>query len=247
MIWLSWEVTERLRIEQRERALSRLYGFLSQVNQAIVWSREPHMLMQRVCAAAVRYGGWDMAWMGWLEDEGDLCVPMSAPGPKASIPRCCTARSMRPARRSQGLAWRCARPVRCGSGPSPRGGLHPWGEAAIAAGLVNFSAVPLRRDGRVVGALCLLCGATPGLEEAEEGALLDEVGADLSFALTQFQRALEHLRSEERMRLHAAALESTRDGVLVTDLDTTIVSVNRAFTEITGYSEDEVLGETPRA
>ena len=246
VIWLSWEVTERLRIEQRERALSRLYGFLSQVNQAIVWSREPHMLMQRVCAAAVRYGGWDMAWMGWLEEEGrslraderagaegiDTAVlhsPLDAAGAAQS---------------GLGLALRTARAVRV---PDLRSeaGLHPWGEAAIAAGLVNFSAVPLRRDGRVVGALCLLCGATPGLEEAEEGALLDEVGADLSFALTQFQRALEHLRSEERMRLHAAALESTRDGVLVTDLDTTIVSVNRAFTEITGYSEDEVLGETP--
>lgn len=53
-------------------------------------------------------------------------------------------------------------------------------------------------------------------------------------------------RDDERLRLSAAVIDSTRDGVVVTDLDARIVSVNRAYCEITGYSEAELLGQNPR-
>jgi diguanylate cyclase (GGDEF)-like protein/PAS domain S-box-containing protein len=41
-------------------------------------------------------------------------------------------------------------------------------------------------------------------------------------------------------------LDQTLEAVMVTDADGRITSVNRAFTEITGYALDEALGETPR-
>ena len=53
-------------------------------------------------------------------------------------------------------------------------------------------------------------------------------------------------QAEERLRLSAAVIESTRDGVVVTDLDARIIAVNRAYCEITGYSEAELLGKNPR-
>ena len=36
-----------------------------------------------------------------------------------------------------------------------------------------------------------------------------------------------------------------RDGVLITDLSPAIVAVNRAYTDITGYTLDEVRGLNP--
>lgn len=55
------------------------------------------------------------------------------------------------------------------------------------------------------------------------------------------------LRSEdrERLRMAAAVFDSTLEGVLVTDRHGLIVHVNRAFMRITGYQQDEVLGERP--
>ncbi len=41
-------------------------------------------------------------------------------------------------------------------------------------------------------------------------------------------------------------LHHLQDGVMVTDAETRILYVNRAFTLMTGYGEEEVLGETPR-
>ena len=34
--------------------------------------------------------------------------------------------------------------------------------------------------------------------------------------------------------------------IIITSSDTTILAVNRAFSEITGYAEEEVLGQTPK-
>ena len=52
--------------------------------------------------------------------------------------------------------------------------------------------------------------------------------------------------TEEKLRLLAAVFESTAEGVMVTDKNSNIVVVNRAFTETTGYAEQEVLGKNPR-
>ncbi|MDH0749431.1 EAL domain-containing protein [Pseudomonas sp. GD03842] len=49
----------------------------------------------------------------------------------------------------------------------------------------------------------------------------------------------------QRLRLASAVFDSTLEGVLVTDANGVIVHVNRAFMEITGYRQDEVLGLTP--
>ncbi|MFK3771569.1 MULTISPECIES: phosphodiesterase DibA [Pseudomonas] len=55
------------------------------------------------------------------------------------------------------------------------------------------------------------------------------------------------LRSEdrERLRMAAAVFDSTLEGVLVTDRNGLIVHVNRAFMRITGYQQDEVIGQRP--
>lgn len=53
-------------------------------------------------------------------------------------------------------------------------------------------------------------------------------------------------RGSERLRLAATVFENTGEGIIITDADNRIVGVNRAFTEITGYAESEVVGRNPR-
>lgn len=56
----------------------------------------------------------------------------------------------------------------------------------------------------------------------------------------------EQKRSEERLRQAAAVFEATREGVIVTTADRSILLVNKAFCDITGYAETEVVGKKPR-
>ncbi len=61
------------------------------------------------------------------------------------------------------------------------------------------------------------------------------------------ERDLEQLIAERtgELRLAASVFENTLEGVMVTDADGFILSVNPAFTGITGYSSGEVIGRTP--
>jgi len=56
----------------------------------------------------------------------------------------------------------------------------------------------------------------------------------------------ERKQMEERLKLAATVFDSTADGVTIAGADGNIITVNRAFTEITGYSEAEVFGKNPR-
>jgi PAS domain S-box-containing protein len=56
------------------------------------------------------------------------------------------------------------------------------------------------------------------------------------------QDVTDLLESEERMLLAAHALEGMAEGIVITAADGTILNVNRAFSEITGYGRDEALG-----
>lgn len=49
----------------------------------------------------------------------------------------------------------------------------------------------------------------------------------------------------DQLRLFASAVENSTAGIVICDADRRIVGINRAFTEITGYAQEEVIGQTP--
>lgn len=51
--------------------------------------------------------------------------------------------------------------------------------------------------------------------------------------------------ASRQQRLAAKVFESSNEAILITDADNRILTVNRAFSQITGFSEQEVLGRTP--
>ncbi|WP_018937084.1 diguanylate cyclase [Thioalkalivibrio sp. ALJ24] len=57
--------------------------------------------------------------------------------------------------------------------------------------------------------------------------------------------AMERYRSQRELRLMAAAFDSAQ-AILVTDPRGRVLRANPAFTRITGYEEDEILGQNPR-
>ncbi|MRR51929.1 MAG: bifunctional diguanylate cyclase/phosphodiesterase [Rhodocyclaceae bacterium] len=56
----------------------------------------------------------------------------------------------------------------------------------------------------------------------------------------------ERLAAEEKLHLNARIFEQADEGILITDAEERIVSVNSAFCRITGYEASEVMGQTPR-
>ena len=76
---------------------------------------------------------------------------------------------------------------------------------------------------------------------AQERATLEQRVAERTVELA---REIEQRRAnEEFMRLSSQVFEATRDAIVVTDPEARIVATNPAFTQISGYSRDEVLGK----
>lgn len=74
------------------------------------------------------------------------------------------------------------------------------------------------------------------VERDAHGRALRMIGTDLDIT----QQAL----AEQQLRIAAAAFES-QEGMFVTNTDQVIQRVNHAFTQITGYSAAEAIGQTP--
>lgn len=78
----------------------------------------------------------------------------------------------------------------------------------------------------------LVCSAKRTVGEIEFDIVLSDI--------TEIKRA------EEVLRLTASVFNHAREGISITDPSGTIIDVNDAFTRITGYGRDEVLGQNPR-
>ena len=58
--------------------------------------------------------------------------------------------------------------------------------------------------------------------------------------------ALDSQRHLQSLQMSSAVFNHTVDGVLITDADNKIIRINDAFSDITGYAPDEVVGRDPK-
>ena len=58
--------------------------------------------------------------------------------------------------------------------------------------------------------------------------------------------AIERKKAQETIRLQAAALQAAANSIVITDSNGTILWSNHAFSQLTGYASEEVLGNNPR-
>jgi nitrogen fixation negative regulator NifL len=61
-----------------------------------------------------------------------------------------------------------------------------------------------------------------------------------------FQDVTNHKGVEERLRLQSTALEAAANGIVITDCQGSILWANPAFTRLTGYAVEEVIGKNLR-
>jgi len=78
-----------------------------------------------------------------------------------------------------------------------------------------------------------------------QSPIKDEQGAIAGVALV-FRDISERKQSEASQRLAASVFDNAIDGIIIADENFKIVAVNRAFTDITGYSAAEAIGNSPR-
>ena len=77
-------------------------------------------------------------------------------------------------------------------------------------------------------------------------ALIAIILLSTAFYRRQLQIVAQRAEAERLQRINATVFDSSSDAIMITDLHADIISVNPAFTRISGYSAEEVMGRNPR-
>jgi PAS domain S-box-containing protein len=83
------------------------------------------------------------------------------------------------------------------------------------------------------------------LADVEEQNLLASLAENLSHAIDAIEQERARQMAERKLELASHVFENSAEGVMITDRDNKILMVNRRFSEITGYTAEEVAGNTP--
>ncbi|MBF0538162.1 MAG: CHASE domain-containing protein [Nitrospirae bacterium] len=80
----------------------------------------------------------------------------------------------------------------------------------------------------------------------EETKLLYNLSSDISYALEVMKNEEMHKDADALNKKLSSVVEQSPSIVLITDIEGNIQYANRKFTEVTGYTAEEVIGQNPR-
>ncbi|MEO8003956.1 MAG: EAL domain-containing protein [Betaproteobacteria bacterium] len=203
------DVTRRKRDEQRIARLGNMYAALSETSKAIAQLSMPVDLFKQVCRIVVDHGKFELAGImdGAIDGRTgrfvtaygkhaaellDIRIAFDMKGPHLNGPVAAAIRSGAPSIVNDFL-----------NDPAT---LH-WQKLASNAEFRAGGAFPLRRAGKVVGALAVYSSES-GLFEQDLIELLDEVAQTLSFGLDAIEREAMRRKTDSALRENERALST---------------------------------------
>jgi len=231
--------------------IAAFYAALSRANQTILRVKEPLTLYAEICRICVETGHAVMACV--YLDEGTHAIRAGSAGPAATFlagipnPWDITTPQARASYTVQ--AMRDGVRLVCNDYlGDPRSA--PWRAQAETHGIRAIAWLPLRRGGRSVGVLMLAAGERDYFDEPLV-ALLDELTADVSYALDNIDREAERLEASRQVQaglerfsrlFHTAPVAAA----IVSLVDRRVIDVNRATCERYGRSREQLIGHQTR-
>jgi len=214
------DITELKKTEESLLRLNRLYAVLSETGKAIVYSTDPDSLFLEICRVSVEYGGFLLAWIGMVDKESGVVKPVASHGKTGYLDSIRISTRNEPAGRCPtGTAIYNGSYCICNdffSDPTTR----PWHKRAQASGLKSSAAIALKLNGEVIGAFTIYAGEKDFFKWQFIN-LLEQMAADVSFALEGFAREAKQreaevaLRTETNERLRAVEELHDRDRLLL--------------------------------
>ena len=239
---------------ERIRRLNRVYAVLSHINHAIVRERDLSVLLERTCRIAVDQGGFVAAWVGLAPETPGAPLTLAAEASSAEGHRAALLRALSDPGFADSAPLRAiasARPIVADGRVEPA--LHerladcPVHDAlASAHGCRAVACFPLRSREAVRGVL-VLASADPGVFDADEMRLLDELAMDVGFAMDVSRNAAERARAEAALRESQARLERAvragNVGLWEWGLTTSTVYYSTQWKRQLGYEDHEIAAD----
>lgn len=231
---------ERMQAEDEIRRLNQLYAALSQCNQSIIRCRNEEELFGQICSDIVEFGQMDMVWVGLVDRKTQDIVPVASAGEHRDYLNGLYINILPDDPAGQGPAGQVIRENRpiwmqdFMNEPS----IEHWRDHIAHYNWQASAILPIHKKGHVIGAIFLYSNHLNAYTESSQRLLL-ELMEDIDFAL-------QHFEKEEQLQLAAQVFSQSSEAIMLLDSCSNIVMINRAFTHITGYGEEEALGKNPR-
>jgi len=237
---------KRKHIEEALRKINRASRLRSTCNQLLIRAKEETELLQGVCTITVAEGGYRMAWAGFAEqDQAKTVRPVARAGyedgylDRGSISWADTDLGHSPT----GTAIRTTKPIVCKNIMTDPD-FEPWRAEAVKRGYASSISLPLTIENQTIGALNIYDVEPDGFGK-DEIDLLMELANDLAYGVRALRLQAERKWADEEMRKLSHAVEQSPNAVLITDTEGFIEYANPRFTQMSGYSADEVIDKNP--
>lgn len=192
---------ERDAAQAKNQRITQLYAALSQCNQAIVRCTSETELFAQICRAIVVHGGMKMAWIGLLDQDGLQVRPVAAFGSGVDYLDGIDI-SLAPHLPSGsgpiGIAYRQSAPYWCQDFLRDPATAH-FRTRGARFGWAALAALPLHRDGAIIGFFNPYAGLSHAFDEGVR-QLLVEMVVDIDFALKNFALAAQRKEADERIQ-----------------------------------------------
>jgi diguanylate cyclase (GGDEF)-like protein/PAS domain S-box-containing protein len=192
---------QRDEAEAKNQRLTQLYAALSQCNQAIVRCTNESELFVQICRDVVTFGGISMAWIGLIDPQTRKVKSVAAFGRGTEYLNGLQASVVADdpyGNGPTGRAFRSNQPYWCQDFQQDPA-TEPWREKGRQFGWGASAALPLHRDGEIIGVFTLYADVVNAFDEAERSLLL-EMAMDIDFALNSFTREALRVKAEEALR-----------------------------------------------
>ena len=239
------DITERKQNEEKLRRLNRTLRAISNSNQALMCATDEASFLQEACRIIAEDCGYRMVWVGLAEDDEAKSVrPVAYAGfekgylDALKITWSDTERGRGPT----GRAISTGQPQFCQNMQADPT-FKPWREEALKRGYASSIALPLKSDSKVFGALNMY-STEPGACSADEVKLLTELANDFAHGIMMLRLRSEKERAEAEIRKQATLINLSPDGIIVRELEGTIIFWSKGAEKLYGWTEEEATGQS---
>ena len=238
------DITDRKKAEEKIIGLNRVYAVLSQINQAIVWTKSQDELFNRAVEIFIKYGKFKMAWIGLIDEKSHTVMPAAMSGQyedylkDINVSVLEVPEGMGPV----GKAIREGKYIICNDILNSTE-MEPWHEKALKNGFLSVGSFPIKSEDKIVGNINLYSD-TIGYFNDEENILFEEVMHDISYALRTFEKErhkLEAIKSlSDSERKFKSVFENANDAIVLFD-NGMIIDFNKKTEELFGLSRKKLM------